>query len=427
MKISHKNLATALILVGILAPIMTYADVPSTYTPLAPLPCISGNSTSIGCTVNDKTVANGAPMTIVDVNSYVQYTFNLLIALAAVAAVFMITWGGFEYMTSVAPGSKTDGLGKVRNAIYGLLLVLCSFLILKAINPQFVQVPQGLVAPLDICKTNPSLCTNMLSTWAAQLQSQQANFDAQQKTDLQQASDLINQNITLVSDSTTLASDIVSLTNPSYANNIAQACKDFADDENVAADCAEWQTDQVAIQNNKNSSDLLSGEANFASLASKSAQAANTTWTGALNMTNTTNALNDLQTAYNTTKNKLESEGVTSDQIQPLTDTYNSTDGQIRLIEANNINNGGFSDYASPNISTEIKDFNTIVNTDTNSSTEATLTPLSVNQAMDDFATKYYDANKVYFTQDFSAAVNNATTPQEKLDVINNLSKYQGF
>jgi|GEM_PF-1631002 len=114
------------------------ANVPKTYTPLAPLP-------------NLETMQ---PETNPNISTYVQDMFNLLIAIGAVAAVFMITWGGFEYMSSDAVSGKSAGKEKIQNAIYGLLMILCSFLILKTIDPRFVNIPAGLVTPLNLATTS---------------------------------------------------------------------------------------------------------------------------------------------------------------------------------------------------------------------------------------------------------------------------------
>ena len=117
-------------------------DTPISYTLLAPLPCIA-TTTSSGCTPN-------SPINQVNFQQYVTYAINLLIALAAVAAVFMIVWGGFEYMTSASFSTKSDGLAKVRNAVYGLVLVLASYLIIKTIDPRFVNIPTTLVPQLKL-------------------------------------------------------------------------------------------------------------------------------------------------------------------------------------------------------------------------------------------------------------------------------------
>jgi hypothetical protein len=123
------------------------------YTLLEPLPCIASPALkdSTGKEIpGSAVVCNGQQKTTVNFQDYVQYAFNLLIALAAVAAVFMIVWGGFEHMTSTSPSGKTEGLKKLENAVYGLLLVLSSYLILRTIDPRLVQIPTTLVAPLNI-------------------------------------------------------------------------------------------------------------------------------------------------------------------------------------------------------------------------------------------------------------------------------------
>ena len=102
-------------------------------------------------------------------STYVAYAYNLFIALAAVAAVFMIVFGGFEYVTSTIPGNKNDGKKRIENALWGLLLVLGSYLILRTINPQLVQVSSTIV---------PQITTNDLGGLAK-------NTSTQAFTDLQ--------------------------------------------------------------------------------------------------------------------------------------------------------------------------------------------------------------------------------------------------
>ncbi len=143
MKLSYKKIIVSVALFVIITSggiLGAHAAISDNYTPLAPLPNISGTSLTIAKSVSFK--------------DYVQYIFNLLIALGAVAAVFEITWGGFEYMTSDAVQGKTEGLKRIQNAIYGLLLVLSSYLILKTIDPRFVNIPASLVAPLGLTASN---------------------------------------------------------------------------------------------------------------------------------------------------------------------------------------------------------------------------------------------------------------------------------
>jgi Asp-tRNA(Asn)/Glu-tRNA(Gln) amidotransferase C subunit len=98
-------------------------------------------------------------------------------------------------MTSDAVSGKEEGRKKMTNAIYGLLLVLCSFLILRTINPAFVQVPVGLVTPLGLKSEN------MANNWLNQVQSLANKYavmttaDQKNLTDTRDAANKIDQQI----------------------------------------------------------------------------------------------------------------------------------------------------------------------------------------------------------------------------------------
>ena len=170
LKISALLLGTTLVLTAAIISVTPASAASDSYKLLAPLPCNSSltTGTSVAC--------SGGQATSLNIKDYVQYTFNLLIALAAVAAVFMIVWGGLEYMTTDAIQGKKSGLDKLRNAVYGLLLVLCSYLILKTIDPRFVQIPNGLVPQLVL---NTNIGTGGLTTIdEAALQQLDSKIDA---------------------------------------------------------------------------------------------------------------------------------------------------------------------------------------------------------------------------------------------------------
>lgn len=118
-------------------------NIAPTYSPLEPLPCIE--SSTVRCPGG-----NGALQTEVNFQQYLQQTFNLLIALSSAAAVFMIVWGGFQYMTTDSWKGKADGLKKAKDALLGLLLILTSFILLRTIDPRLVAIPTTLVKPLNI-------------------------------------------------------------------------------------------------------------------------------------------------------------------------------------------------------------------------------------------------------------------------------------
>ena len=154
----------------------------TTYTLLEPLPCVDAGNNA-GCTVGQQ--ITGA----VNFKTYVNNAFSLIIALAAVASVMMIVYGGFQYMTSTIPGVKSDGKEKIQNALTGLLLVLSAYLILRTIDPRLVQIPDTLVPQLSLkCPTNPAIlmsssaCKSDTVDFFGQLASQaklfQVNYEA---------------------------------------------------------------------------------------------------------------------------------------------------------------------------------------------------------------------------------------------------------
>ncbi len=139
------------------------------YTPLSPLPCVPANGV---------TCPNGtsAPTTI-NFQNYVQSFINIVIALAAAAAVFMIVLGGFQYMTTDSWNKKSDGLERARNALLGLLLVLCSYIILRTIDPRLVTIPSGLVEKIKTATEQ----NDSLSAYLSVLDSTTTAFDPQQQ------------------------------------------------------------------------------------------------------------------------------------------------------------------------------------------------------------------------------------------------------
>jgi|GEM_PF-6870456 len=89
--------------------------------------------------------------------------FRLGIGIAALLAVITITWGGFQYMTSDAIGDKSEGRSWITSAIYGLLIILFSWILLTTINPQITKGTLGsssLLGPTSISPGVPTTQTN---------------------------------------------------------------------------------------------------------------------------------------------------------------------------------------------------------------------------------------------------------------------------
>jgi hypothetical protein len=106
------------ILVGGLFTFTAFAQ-SNNYTVLAPLPGINSST---------------------NLTDYVPAMFNLLIGLSAVFAVLMIVIGGFQYMSTDAIQGKSAGKERIKNAIFGLVLVIGAWLILYTINPKLLTL-----------------------------------------------------------------------------------------------------------------------------------------------------------------------------------------------------------------------------------------------------------------------------------------------
>ena len=94
-----------------------------TYVPLEPLP---GLPTSYGPN-------QGSFPTLIG------NAFKLLIGAGAVIAVVMIVLGALTYMFSDIVGNKTKALSRIRNAMWAVVLLVSSYLILVTINPELVK------------------------------------------------------------------------------------------------------------------------------------------------------------------------------------------------------------------------------------------------------------------------------------------------
>jgi len=75
----------------------------------------------------------------VDIESYLPKIFTLSLQLATALAVFMISFGGFKYLTEESFTGKSDARKIITNAIQGLLILLTSWLLLYTLNPDLVK------------------------------------------------------------------------------------------------------------------------------------------------------------------------------------------------------------------------------------------------------------------------------------------------
>jgi hypothetical protein len=144
-----KLLFTFLLLIS-LAPAFVYAaGVPQTptafctngtctYTPLEPLP---GQPPA------------GQALTFAQ---YVSNIFTISIVIGSMIAVAVLVVAGITYMMSEALPSKDWGKRKIKQALWALLVLLGSYLILSTINPNLVQfLPGGSIGGNGTQQINP--------------------------------------------------------------------------------------------------------------------------------------------------------------------------------------------------------------------------------------------------------------------------------
>lgn len=108
----------------------------------------------------------GAPTDISDPGAYVKYLFIFGLSLAGFLAVVTIAWGGVQYMAAgTSLTSVEQGKSLIKGALGGIILLLCSYLILYTIDPTLVNLsprilPAGDVSEPDATRNcNPPCAT----------------------------------------------------------------------------------------------------------------------------------------------------------------------------------------------------------------------------------------------------------------------------
>ncbi len=84
-------------------------------------------------------ISDESSKTLVPTNlpTYLGAMFKIIISLCGVIAVFMIVYGGILYMSTDAIQGKHEGKEIIQRTLWGILLIMASFLILATINGNF--------------------------------------------------------------------------------------------------------------------------------------------------------------------------------------------------------------------------------------------------------------------------------------------------
>lgn len=80
-----------------------------------------------------------------DLNALIAWGYYFIVSIAGLAAFMKLVMGGFGYVISAGnPASIADARSQINEAIWGLLLVFTSYIILRVINPDLVilNLPQ---------------------------------------------------------------------------------------------------------------------------------------------------------------------------------------------------------------------------------------------------------------------------------------------
>ncbi len=98
----------------------TPAPPPTTYQPLEPIP-------------------GASPEAYTSFAGYLSNIYRIAIVIGALIAVVTLTLSGTRYMLSDSFTDKSDAKGKIANSMWGLAILVGSFLILYTINPNLLS------------------------------------------------------------------------------------------------------------------------------------------------------------------------------------------------------------------------------------------------------------------------------------------------
>jgi hypothetical protein len=92
-----------------------------------------------------------------NLGEYISYIFNSILQIAGVLAVLAIVFGGVYHLVSLGRGKITDeGKEWVKSGVFGLVLLMSSYLILYTINPNLISIRQGSLLPISLPTINIS-------------------------------------------------------------------------------------------------------------------------------------------------------------------------------------------------------------------------------------------------------------------------------
>lgn len=92
-----------------------------------------------GVSFGDATLSDGE-VTVPFLAQYIMGIYRFAIGAAAILASIMVVYGGFRYLLGSTLGDVKEGKEVIQNAVIGLIVLLCSYVILQSINPDLVTL-----------------------------------------------------------------------------------------------------------------------------------------------------------------------------------------------------------------------------------------------------------------------------------------------
>lgn len=96
----------------------------------------------------------GQPRSFSDPATYVATIYKFSIGIAGLLALAIIVYGGIQYTASAGnPSLQGESKDMIRQAIFGVILLLSAYLILRTINPELVQLKAPSLEKVSLSKT----------------------------------------------------------------------------------------------------------------------------------------------------------------------------------------------------------------------------------------------------------------------------------
>lgn len=84
--------------------------------------------------------AEGDQLVVPYLAQYISAVYRYLLGISTIVAIIVVICGGFIYLLGQTTGSTKQGLTLIKDAIAGLIVLYCSYLILWTVNPNLVNL-----------------------------------------------------------------------------------------------------------------------------------------------------------------------------------------------------------------------------------------------------------------------------------------------